>query len=1084
MRTQFNSFMRVCLPVIILNLFISFVTHAQTILIMGNSNSAATPFCGSNGLRVTYIFPPNLTTSKTVYGTDCYTDDSPIASAAVHAGLITFEKGGKVVIEIQGSQPAFIASARNGVNTQGYASWACSYVFVRRPDQVITVRHDMVKGDWGMQAKVFRTEPGSIITYFFPPYTGALGDIYGTDIYSDDSPVAVAAVHAGLIKKETGGIVCIKILGSQDSYLSTTKNGVTSKSFGYFQGSYKFIVTGASGADPSIPGDTNQIPVTGIEPATGGGNTNPLAVVDSTDTRTENDTIPLLIICSKTNPSKPDASDGSAKVTVLSGYAPFAVYWSSVSYSPEITGLKKGIYKVAVMDSKGQKAYCWLELTDEAVKKTPLTILCSKTNPSSTDAHDGSAVVTIKGDPPFRVLWSNKSTTPQVTNLSNGIYKVAVVDKHGNLQVCEVKLDAENRIIPPTTPPIPKEPPIPNPITELTVTCSATKVKQIGDYEGTATAIARGTPPYEYAWSNYSTGATITGLGIGTYEVVVTDANKKKGQCTTMVLCECIIPPLSIKCKEFVTGTEPYKNTIIGVEIKGGVPLFKYQWSNGSTSGTLNNPPPDEYMATVTDGVGQIATCKIRYGNPANSLIVNCDKKDSQKGNDGEAWVTVGSGIPPYTYKWTNGASNKRITGLSAGEYSVTVTDQAGGTASCAVEIKAPAIPLLIECGKSDPNDDSPDLDGKVWVKVISGTPPYKVDWNMTNNNSSTLKVNDTISNLPAGSYTAKVTDASNQSVTCEVILNYPPKVTTCPPKEYLVANLLTGTDYLNVISSAIKEIIERDNSKLYEELIAGYAKAGWRCKYIGIALGIFEKTPLKTYTYKVLSGSLTNEEIKAELIGMKTTHYRLLDFSLPLTFEYDPDNTYNYWAMELEDDQPEDYAPNGIVMSILNEHGKLSWELGDIIGDLLVFMNRTGNEGIWTYSSYYTYNNVEAKNQVYSFGKVGSVPFAMPLIMNRKNYPNMVKTNNNNHPAMVYNCLLFHKETMSITSLFRKENNYVDKLSKELSDFINCRSKYGWEVKMGINTNGEKYLNSENYNFIFYVPEGCYPNAKNNKGK
>ncbi len=67
----------------------------------------------------------------TVYGTDVYTDDSSICSAAVHAGLITARDGGKVIIRIRPGENSYIASDRNGVRSNGYGGWGGSFIFLK-----------------------------------------------------------------------------------------------------------------------------------------------------------------------------------------------------------------------------------------------------------------------------------------------------------------------------------------------------------------------------------------------------------------------------------------------------------------------------------------------------------------------------------------------------------------------------------------------------------------------------------------------------------------------------------------------------------------------------------------------------------------------------------------------------------------------------------------------------------------------------------------------------------------------------------------------------------------------------------------
>lgn len=72
--------------------------------------------------------------------------------------------------------------------------------------------------------------------------TGATnGRIWGTDIYTYDSPIGVAAVHAGFIKPDQSGIAAARVLPGQKEYHGSTQNGVTSVSYGNYNVSYEFV---------------------------------------------------------------------------------------------------------------------------------------------------------------------------------------------------------------------------------------------------------------------------------------------------------------------------------------------------------------------------------------------------------------------------------------------------------------------------------------------------------------------------------------------------------------------------------------------------------------------------------------------------------------------------------------------------------------------------------------------------------------------------------------------------------------------------------------------------------------------------
>lgn len=88
----------------------------------------AQEFRGEDGMLVAYECTPDGV-AMTVWGAGNYTDDSSVCVAAVHAGLIDFADGGRVVIEIQPGLEAYEASTANEVTTLDYASWPGGFIF-------------------------------------------------------------------------------------------------------------------------------------------------------------------------------------------------------------------------------------------------------------------------------------------------------------------------------------------------------------------------------------------------------------------------------------------------------------------------------------------------------------------------------------------------------------------------------------------------------------------------------------------------------------------------------------------------------------------------------------------------------------------------------------------------------------------------------------------------------------------------------------------------------------------------------------------------------------------------------------------
>jgi hypothetical protein len=229
-------------------------------------SATAAAYRGQNGAHYVYTCPI-YGVAASIWGTDIYTDDSSVCTAAVHAGLITLAGGGSVTIEIRPGQAAYTGSTRNRITSSSYPSWQGSFVLVG------ATRGDPGVGtggsDWNADAAAFRTFVGARFAYTCPA-GGTPDTVWGTDIYTDDSSVCTAAVHVGVIRTATGGTVTIEMRDGQQAYTGSTRNGVTSQSYGEWGGS--FVVLGTPSGGPGQPPQataTGTVTVNGA-PFTGG----------------------------------------------------------------------------------------------------------------------------------------------------------------------------------------------------------------------------------------------------------------------------------------------------------------------------------------------------------------------------------------------------------------------------------------------------------------------------------------------------------------------------------------------------------------------------------------------------------------------------------------------------------------------------------------------------------------------------------------------------------------------------------------------------------------------------------------------
>lgn len=191
-------------------------------------------FSYSNAVGSTHRFVVVGATRGGIWGDGTYTSDSVLAVAAVHAGLLEPGQGGIVTVEIVGGLPGYEGTERYGVTSLAYGAWDTSYRFtgVELVDGGVTLPDP---GD----LSGFRGQDGTVLKF---EVTGAVdGSLWGDGIYTDDSQLAVAAVHAGVLKPGETGIVTVEILPGQESYAASDANGVASQSYASWEGSYRIV---------------------------------------------------------------------------------------------------------------------------------------------------------------------------------------------------------------------------------------------------------------------------------------------------------------------------------------------------------------------------------------------------------------------------------------------------------------------------------------------------------------------------------------------------------------------------------------------------------------------------------------------------------------------------------------------------------------------------------------------------------------------------------------------------------------------------------------------------------------------------
>ena len=218
-----------------------------------------------------------------IWGSGIYTSDSSLAAAAVHAGALANGEKGQIIVEVLPSESSYKGSVSNGVTSASWGSYGMSFRFLRFlpssqgffssegsganiPSVPATSAVVRVYGfeDPTVLTKI-RTVPGAVI--YFRVTGSTSGRVWGNDVYTIDSSLATAAVHAGLLFPGQTGIIKLTVLPGRSSYEGSSRNGVTTASYGPYGGSCSLeSFAGASEFKVMMPDPGNPASIPGAAP--------------------------------------------------------------------------------------------------------------------------------------------------------------------------------------------------------------------------------------------------------------------------------------------------------------------------------------------------------------------------------------------------------------------------------------------------------------------------------------------------------------------------------------------------------------------------------------------------------------------------------------------------------------------------------------------------------------------------------------------------------------------------------------------------------------------------------------------------
>ncbi|MGD9929768.1 MAG: PKD-like domain-containing protein [Mangrovibacterium sp.] len=211
---------------------------------------------------------------------------------------------------------------------------------------------------------------------------------------------------------------------------------------------------------------------------------------------------------------------------------------------------------------------------------------------------------------------------------------------------------------------------------------------------------------------------------------------------------------------------------------------------------TTNNPAGD--CPAVS------STVDITVTSPPEASLASQTNIKCKGDATGTIDVAISGGLPPYTYFWNTGATSQDISDLTAGTYTLTVTDDNGCTDQLSVTITEPSEALAATISDVVNETCVETYNGKATVTASGGTGDYSYSWN-----TDPVQTDATATLLASGTYTVTVKDENDCIATADVTItievNTPPEITQCPAAINIPACGITSIGGLNYSETTVE---------------------------------------------------------------------------------------------------------------------------------------------------------------------------------------------------------------------------------------------------------------------------------------
>lgn len=289
--------------------------------------------------------------------------------------------------------------------------------------------------------------------------------------------------------------------------------------------------------------------------------------------------------------------------------------------------------------------------------------------------------------------------------------------------------------------------------------------------------------------------------------------NDESEDCTGTVSINCSTISSNLAVSQAINCFNG-SNGEITAQALGGTAPYQYQWSNGGVTATISELSAATYTVTISDANNCQTINSLALEEPSKLMISASATAINFVGADnGTAEVAATGGTPPYTFEWSNGVQNPQIHQLSAGDYTVTVTDDKGCsriTTTTVENIICAGFDVVLTATNGTCFGEN---DGQIIAEISNGQAPYELMWN----NGLT---DEHLWNVAADTYFLTVTDNVGCMETASISITEPSELTTFSTVLPTTCGLDNGIATVHISGGTTPYSIDWPNEAMEETLI------------------------------------------------------------------------------------------------------------------------------------------------------------------------------------------------------------------------------------------------------------------------